>query len=71
MARNEYHYVITLQFRKEGVPGVNTNTVTGTVAAQRGEDRQALYQRLLKNAMQALEANNAVTLFFDLAPNDL
>lgn len=37
MAKSEYHFVITLQFRKEGEIGNFTNTVNGTVAARRGD----------------------------------
>jgi hypothetical protein len=71
VARNEYHFVITLQFRKEGELGNFANTVSGTIAAQRGETRQTLYRRALEDASKSLGAENPVTLFFDLAPNDL
>lgn len=71
MAKNEYHYVITLQFRREGEIGNFANTVSGTVAARRDETRQALYQRVLKQACEGLGASNGVTLFFELVPNDL
>jgi hypothetical protein len=71
VARNDYHFVITLQFRKEGEPGNQVNTMTGTVAAKRDDTRQTVYQRLLKQAFEGLGASEAVTLFFDLQRNDL
>jgi hypothetical protein len=71
VARNEYHFVITLQFRREGELGVMANTVTGTVAAKRGDTRQTLYQRVLKDACETLRAEDPVTMFFDLQRNDL
>jgi hypothetical protein len=71
VAKNEYHFVITLQFRKEGELGNFANTVSGTIAARRGETRQSLYRRALEDASKALGAQDPVTLFFDLAPNDL
>jgi hypothetical protein len=71
MANREYHFVITLQFRKEGEYGNFANTVTGTVAAKRGETRSSLYQRVLDDAAKAVGATDPVTLFFDLARNDL
>lgn len=71
MARNEYHFVITLQFRKEGEIGNFANTISGTIAAKRGETRQTLYGRVLEEARKTLGADNPVTLFFDLGPNDL
>jgi hypothetical protein len=71
VARNEYHFVITLQFRKEGEYGSFANTVEGTIMARRGETRQMLYQRAVKDAAAAIGAESPVTLFFDLAPNNL
>jgi hypothetical protein len=71
VARNQYHYVITLQFRKEGEIGTFANTVSGTVAARRGDTRQELYRRVLDEASETLGAENPVTLFFDLERNDL
>lgn len=71
MAKNEYHYVITLQFRRDGEIGNLANTVSGTVAARRGETRQVLYQRILKQTCEGLGTSEGVTLFFDLTPNDL
>lgn len=71
MARNEFHFVITLQFRKDGELGNFANTVSGTIAARRGDTRQTLYQRALENASEALGAQDPVTLFFDLDRNDL
>lgn len=72
MASNEYHFVITLQYRKEGDPGSFTNTVAGTVAARRGDTRQVLFRRVHEEACKTLETDDvAAVLFFDLAPNDL
>jgi hypothetical protein len=71
MSKGEFHYVITLQFRKEGEFGNLANTVSGTLAARRGDTRQTLYKRALENACERLGTAEGVTLFFDLAPNDL
>jgi hypothetical protein len=71
VARNEYHFVITLQFKKEGTPGLRVNTVTGTTSVRPGETRQEVYQRLLQGSMERLQTSGASTLFFSLEPNDL
>jgi len=71
MAKLEYHYVITLQFRKEGEYGVATNTIEGTVTAGRGATRQELYRDVYERACKALDVSDAVTVFCMLEPNIL
>ena len=70
VARNEYHFVITVQ----GVNGDGNlvhHSVHGTVMPRRDETRQELYARLFREVCSAASLDNPTTLFFDLAPNDL
>lgn len=71
MADREYHYVITLQFRKDGEPGVSSNTIEGTVTARRKDTRQDVYREAYRRACEALEVDNGVTLFCMIEPNAL
>ncbi|WP_331746645.1 hypothetical protein OH809_45185 (plasmid) [Streptomyces sp. NBC_00873] len=70
-AKSEYHYVITLQFKKEGEYGVSTNTIEGTVSAEVGATRQELYRDVYSRACKALDVSNGVTTFCMLEPNVL
>ena len=67
----EYHYVITLQFRKEGEYGVSTNTIEGVVPADTGTTRQELYRDVYRRACTALNVSEGVTVFCTLEPNTL
>ena len=71
MASSEYHYVISLQFRKDGEYGVSANTIEGTIAAGRGVSRQDLYRDVYKRACEALGISDGVTLFCMIEPNTL
>jgi hypothetical protein len=71
VSKREYHYVITLQFVKEGVPGVNVNTIAGTAVAAKGATRQEVYQDVYSKACAALEIESGATLFCMLEPNQL
>jgi hypothetical protein len=67
----EYHYVITLQFKREGEYGVSSNTIEGTVPAHDGATRQELYQVVYQRACKALDVASGVTVFCMLEPNAL
>lgn len=71
MAKSEYHYVITLQFRKDGEYGVGVNTIEGTATAGRGATRQELYRDVYERACKALDISEGVTMFCMLEPNAL
>ncbi|MEU3161994.1 hypothetical protein ACPCAJ_21155 [Streptomyces griseoincarnatus] len=71
MADREYHFVVTLQFKRDGEPGVFSNTIEGTITAGRGATRQDLYRDVYARACEALEVSNGVTLFCMIEPNRL
>jgi hypothetical protein len=71
VSKREYHYVITLQFTKEGVPGVNVTTIEGTVDAARGSTRMELYRDVYARACKESGVVGAATLFCMLEPNAL
>lgn len=71
MTKTEYHYVLTLQFQKEGEYGVSTSTIEGTVTAGRDATRQELYRNVYDRACKALEVSKGVALFCMLEPNTL
>lgn len=64
-----YHYVITLQ---KAIPnGYSTNTIHGTWRVVPGDTRSGVYAAVLKSAKEAVGADEAVTVFFSLEPDDL
>lgn len=71
MSESVYHYVITLQFKREGEYGVSSNTIEGTISADAGTTRQELYRDAYRRACTALDVSNGVTTFCMLEPNTL
>ena len=71
MRSREYHFVITLQFQRDGEYGSSANTVEGLIMAGPKDTRQTLYQKASKSARESIGVEEAITLFSMLEPNDL
>ncbi|MFI1562171.1 hypothetical protein ACH4ZX_03755 [Streptomyces sp. NPDC020490] len=71
MAEHEWHYVITLQYQNPNGPGIVASTRDGVVGFEPGDTREKVYAFIVKRTAEELGVESCVTLFFDLARNDL
>lgn len=73
MARNEYHWIMTVQHQKAMPGAVSFVSTEGTITARDGATRQELFREIRDWVCEqaAVEAPDVSYLFFSLEPNDL